>query len=365
MRVVHLINNLPIGGAERFLVDLATAQARAGLDPVVMPLAEPTPLAALLSQRGIPVHALGRRRLNDPRLLFDAWRELRRQRPSVAHTHLFYADVFGRTAARLAGIPAIVSTEHSTERDGMSARRAWAARASARWADRVVAVAEPVRDAACARLRLPRARFAVIPNGVDLGAIAAAAALPRAALGLGADAMVVGCFGRLVPSKHYDAVLRGVAQAGIPELHVVIAGEGPDRGRLEALANELGLGARTRFLGLRDDVARLLHTIDVFALPSRFEGHSVALLEALAAGRACIVGDIPELTGVAGAAAIAVAPGDATAIAAALRALRDPARRGALGATALAIAAGYDIDAVAARYTRVYRDILQRKGVAC
>jgi glycosyltransferase involved in cell wall biosynthesis len=160
-------------------------------------------------------------------------------------------------------------------------------------------------------------------------------------------------------------VLRGAALSGIATVHVVVAGEGPDRDRLAALAAELGLGGRVHFLGQRDDVARVLHTIDVFALPSRFEGSSVALLEALAAGRACIVGDIPELTAVAGRAALAVTPGDAPAIAAALGLLCDASRRRALGETALAIAAAYDIDTVAARYTQVYRAVLQRKGIAC
>src|SRR5262245_23997596 len=207
MRVAHLINNLPVGGAERFLVDLATAQKRAGWDPVVVPLASPNPLAATFVAHGIAVRPLGRRRLNDPRLLFDAWRALAALRPDVAHTHLFYADVFGRAAARLARVPAIVSTEHSTEREPQSARRRWGARATARLADRIVAVSAPVRAAAAARLGLPAADIDVIRNGIDLAAIAAAPPLPRAELQLPPAAVVVGCVGRLVALKGFDAVL--------------------------------------------------------------------------------------------------------------------------------------------------------------
>jgi len=364
MRVVHFINNLPVGGAERFLVELASAQARSGCDPVLVPLAEPIPLAAAARERGITVHPLGRSRLNDPRLLGDAWRALRTLRPAVVHTHLFYADVFGRSAARLARVAAIVSTEHSTERDAMQRRRIWAMRATARFAHRIVAVSAPVRDAAAARLGLDAGRIDIIPNGVDLAAIAGAAPLARAELGFAADAILVGCVGRLVESKGYDAVLEAVARVDAPALAVVVAGDGPDRARLEACAARLGLGSRVRFIGFRDDIARLLRTLDIFALPSRFEGHSIALLEALAAGCACIVSDLPELTTVAGAAALAVPPGDAAAVAAALRALVDPQRRRAAAAAAPAAAAPYGIDGVAARYARVYREILAARGAS-
>jgi glycosyltransferase involved in cell wall biosynthesis len=362
MRVVHLINNLPVGGAERFLVDLAAAQARSGWEPIVVALAEPAPLAAALAQRGIAVRRLGRRRLNDPRALVDCWRALRALRPAVVHTHLFYADVFGRIAARLARVPVVVTTLHSTERETLRRRRLWGMRVTARLADRVVAVSAPVRDAAAARLGLPPSAIAVIPNGIDLGAIAAAAPLPRPALGLPPDAIVVGCVGRLVESKGFDAVLAAVARVGAPALHVVVAGDGPQRVHLEALADRLGLASRVRFLGVRDDVPGLLRSLDIFALPSRFEGHSIALLEALAAGCACIVGDVPELTQVAGAAALAVRPGDPIAVAAALEALLDPARRRALAAAAAAAAAPFDIATVAARYARVYRDALAARG---
>jgi glycosyltransferase involved in cell wall biosynthesis len=258
----------------------------------------------------------------------------------------------------LARVPAVVTTEHSTERDPHSRRRRWGARATARLADRIVAVSAPVRAAAATRLGVPQSDIEIIPNGIDLGAIATAPPLARAELGLPADAIVVGCIGRLVALKGFDAVLAAVARLDAPAVHVVVAGDGPERPRLERLAHELGLEARVRFLGVRADVPRLLHSLDIFVLPSRYEGLSIALLEALAAGCACIVSDVPELVGTAGPAALAVRSGDVDAIAAALTDLLDPARRRALGAAAVAAAAPFDIATVAARYERVYRDVL-------
>ncbi|HZL85427.1 MAG TPA: glycosyltransferase [Candidatus Krumholzibacteria bacterium] len=364
--VVHVINNLGVGGAERFLVQLMHAQLARGWRVGVVTLVEPNPLTHDIYGSGILYRGCGRKRLNDPRLLFDLIGILQHLRPDVVHTHLFYADTFGAVAARLAGIRAILSTEHSTEGWALSRRRRLAMRWSARWVRQIVAVSDAVRERTAERLRVPVQQIDVVPNGIDLEPFAQATPLPRKDLGLEAGDFVLGCVGRMVESKGYATLLRALSRLGDLEagtsqtrLRLLMVGEGPDRGALQAQAEESGIGPRVQWLGLRHDVARLLKTIDLFVMPSSYEGHSIALLEAMAAGRACLVSDLPEITETTAASAVRVPAGDEAAIAAALRALaEDPSRREALGAQAREVAGRFSIGTASESYLRLYARLL-------
>jgi glycosyltransferase involved in cell wall biosynthesis len=357
--VLHVINNLPVGGAERFLVLLAAAQRALGWSPQVCTLSRPNPLAAELSTRGIPHIELGRTRLNDPRLVVDLWRVLRAERPAVVHTHLFYADTSGRLAARAAGIRVVVSTEHSTEGAPLSGRRRFAMRGTTRLATRIVAVSPAVRAAAARRLGLAATQIDVIPNGIEIEPFLRAAPLPREELGGGPGTILVGAIGRLDDAKGYDVLLEAFAELGDPRLRLVIAGDGPRRAALQEMAVARGVARAVQWLGWRDDVPRLLASVDFVAMPSRYEGHSMALLEVMAAGRASVVSDIPELVGTVGDAALAVPRGDVAALAAALRRLAGDAElRQRLGAQARARAGGFSIAASARRYIALYEALL-------
>lgn len=360
MRVVHIINNLPVGGAERFLLQLAQAQAGQGCAPSILTLVEPNPLADVCRQRGLEYRCLGRTRLNEPRLLFDVWRELRALRPDVVHTHLFYGDTFGSIGARAAGVRAVLSTQHSTARGRLSWKRRAGLQTMARFAHRIVAVSDPVRHSAAAHLRVPESDIDVIPNGIVLDEWSGTSPdTLRAELAVGADSLIVACVGRVIESKRYDVLLDAIARLEQYDLHVLIVGDGPERPRLEAHAARLGLADTVRWLGTRDDVPRILANSNVFVLPSQWEGHSVALLEAMASGCACVISDIPELASAAGDAALRVRPGDADALAKTLRdLLNDPQRRVVLGEAGRRTAADFSIDTSAERYMRVYRDLL-------
>lgn len=359
--VLHIINNLDVGGAERFLVQLLHEQARLGWRTGVITLTDLNPGARDLYGSGVLFRSCGRTRLNDPRLLFDLMSQLSRLRPDVVHTHLFYADTFGRLAAWLQGMRAIVSTEHSTEAWALSAKRRLAMRWTHRLARHVVAVSEAVRQAAAARLHVDPSSLEVIPNGIDLTAWEGMKPCARSVLELSEEDFVVGCVGRMVESKGYDVLMRAAARlveedpASVATLRLLMIGDGPERGALQQLAAQLGLQSAVRWLGMRRDVPELLLMLDVFAMPSAYEGHSMALLEAMAAGCACLVSDIPEIAGTVGDAAWRVPPGDVTALAEGLGALRcDPERRSKLGTAARQAVQAYSIVAAAKRYLSLY-----------
>lgn len=354
MDVVHIINNLPVGGAEQFLVQLVGAQQNLGMRPRVLSLAEPNPLAAELP---VPFHCMGRRRLNDPRVIRDLLRELRSQPVDIVHTHLFYADTYGRIAARWRGTPCI-STEHSTEAGSLSWRRRLGMKLAVAWTKRIVAVSGAVQQAVCARLSLSPCRVPVIPNGLDLSAYENLPALPRASFGVPEEVLLVGCVGRIVSSKGYDALLQALTRPELAKVHVLLVGDGPDQQSLQAMARDLGVFDRTTWLGLRRDVPAILAALDVFAMPSHWEGHSIALLEAMAAGCALLVSDLPEITETTQDAAIRVTPGSADSIARGLQALLDPERRRRSAESARKQVQRFSIERSARAYQTLYNEVL-------
>ncbi len=359
LRVVHVINNLPVGGAERFLVLLASAQRRRGFEVDVVTLVSPNPLAAALEAHAVPWHCLGRGRLNDLRLGLDLWRYLRHRRPHVVHTHLFYADVCGRVAARAAGVPAVVGTEHSTEATPLSWRRRALMRFTAPLSHALVAVSESVRDATRARSGRTKREIEVIPNGIAIEEWADAVPLDADALGVPSNAIRIGCVGRLAPEKGLEVVIEALARIPDPRLHLFLVGDGSNRDALATLARTLAIADRVHFLGWRTDVARLLRSFDVFAMPSRYEGHSMALLEAMAAGCACIVSNIPELVQPMDGAGWLAAAGDAGDWARAPQpAIASPDPRRELGPAARRIAARSSIETSAAAYERLYEQLV-------
>ncbi len=229
-------------------------------------------------------------------------------------------------AGRLAGLPVVLHVRKTTDLN--AAERELAASA----ARRIVCVSESVRAHYLAQ-GLPAGLCLTVPNGIDPeGVRFLARDEARAALGLPAGAFVVGTVCSLLPLKCVDHLLRAVA--GLPGVHLAVIGDGPERGRLEALAGELALGDRCRFAGFRADAASLLPALDAFALASRQEGMPRSLLEAMLAGLPVLAADVPGCRDLVreGTTGFLYPHGDLAAMAGRLQALAaDPALRRRLG----------------------------------
>jgi glycosyltransferase involved in cell wall biosynthesis len=237
-------------------------------------------------------------------------------------------------------------------------------------ADEVIAVSEAVRRST--RQRLGVRRIALVPNAVDLERFARANAVDRtrlrAELGVGAGEMLLLAVGRLHPQKgHRYAILalRSLLDAEVPA-RLAVVGQGPLAAELQALADAEGVGERFRLLGVRDDVPELLQACDVFVFPSLGEGLPVALIEAMAAGRACVASNIPAIAELVedDRTGLLVTPGDVRGLTAALLTLwRDQSRAATLGMAARAhVMARYDAEVVVRRLERLYETSLVRRG---
>lgn len=342
MRVLHVITSLARGGAENHLLLLAAGQAAAGHAVAVAGLKEPSELAPDFRAAGVAAHALRLAFYGDPLPLQHLSALVADFRPDLIHAHLPPAELYARLAL-LGRRTRLVITRHNDERFAPIA----AERALSRWcagrAARVICISEAVRRWTTeerAGPRLASRQCAVIPYAIDPAPFQDAAPAPD----LAGRHPLVGTLARLVPQKGLEVLLEAFA-AVPPPARLVIAGDGPLRAALQRRADAPDLAGRVSFLGARADAPAVMAALDLFVLPSRWEGFGLVLLEAMAAGKPIVASRISAIPEVVeeGRSALLVPPGDAPALTAAMQALlAEPLRRRTMGAAGRArIAAAF------------------------
>ncbi len=363
--VVHIIDELPRDGAEMLLLDLLRLR-----DPrlryAVVCLIRGGALQPEFERIGVPVTVFGRHGRYDPLLVLRLARWLRRRRASVVHTHLFTADSYGRLAARLAGVPGIFSTVHSVAPTGAGRVRATVSRLLARLSTGVVGCSEEVAQTLVRRDGLRADRVHAIPNGVDLLRFADARGDGvREEFGLDSRRRLIGVVGRLHPPKGHEDLLLALARLdpGLRrDLSCLVVGAGVLEAPLRQRVAELGLHDCVIFTGLRTDVPRLVAALDVFVMPSRWEGLPIALLEAMATSRPVLctrVGGIPDVVQ-HGDNGLLVEAGDVDGLRAGIeRLLREPQLAARLAARArTTVIERFDITRTAGAYNRLHCDAI-------
>jgi glycosyltransferase involved in cell wall biosynthesis len=362
-KIAFGITELDVGGAEQALTQLVLGLDRSAWEPRVFALGSWGPFATLLNDAGVPVTCFDAGHWWDSIRVLRQWTgALQSWQPQILQTFLFHANVFGRLAARRAGVPVIVSGLRVAERS-----RWWYGRLDQltnRLVTCNVCVSRGVADYWERQLGGNPAKTVVIPNGVDLQRFATASPIDWSTLGLPADGPVMICIGRLEPQKGIDDLLRALPSVleRHPEWSVVIVGDGPDRRTLERSATEAGLASRVRFLGRRNDIPQLLSGSSLLVLPSRWEGMPNVVLEAMAAGTPVVV------TAVEGIAELVtdqisgwvVPPGQPDSLAACLSSvLAAPvARSEAAKAAQDFVSKRFTILAMIDRYEQLYRHLL-------
>jgi glycosyltransferase involved in cell wall biosynthesis len=357
VKVLRVIARLNVGGPALHVAYLTAGLADRGYDTVLVAgtvARGEESMAFVAQQRGLRIETLDELHrdvapFRDVRAILRLALLIRRERPTILHTHTAKAGAVGRIAALLAGDarpPVIVHTFHGHVLSGyFSAPASVGFRVLERWLGRMttalIAVSPEVRDDLVRLGVAPAAKFRIVRLGIELDERVAAdideRRETRALLGISPDAFVVGWVGRMTAVKRIRDVLeafRGLLDRDV-EGYLVLVGDGPDRKQAERSAHELGIATRCLFLGYQNDVAALYNAIDVLLLPSANEGTPVSVIEALAAERPAVatrVGGIPDIIrdGVDG---YLVAPGDTEELAERLAMLaRDPLGRARMGA---------------------------------
>ena len=329
LRVMFIITCMPVGGAERLLLDIVRRMDRRIFAPELCCLKYLGPLGEVLA-REIPAFAGLLKHKYDFRVLPRLYRLLRERRIDAVITVGTGGDkmFWGRLAAYLAGVPVVASALHST---GLPDRVEFLNRLLTPLTDAFIAVSPLharyiIEHEGCAANRTW-----TIPNGIDTERFSLRPADPRlrASLGLQPEHRVVALVAALRPEKNHELLLQAapIILAELPQTRFLIVGDGPRRAELHRLARRFGVDHAVIFTGNRDDIPDVLACADVAVLCSHMEANPLALLEALACEKpvvATAVGSVPlhVRDGVTG---FLVAPGDARALAAkCLALLLDP-----------------------------------------
>lgn len=362
IRLLLVVDSLEVGGAERQVVDLAVALRRKGYE-VVVACSVAGDLSGVLREAGIPVRPLLRRLVK--RSLSPAYARrlrglLRGERFDLAHAHIYASAAAAALATPGTGVPLVI-TEH-TEATWQTWRARWVSRWVYRRVERIIAVSTPIRRRLVERDGVHPDLITIVPNAV----VATPEARPEEPTAGPSGRPLVGVVARLQPEKGVATFLKAAARTAprFPEAHFIVAGDGPLRQELVALAEDLGLRDRVRFLGFRSDASALMASLDVLVVPSLTEGSPLVTLEAMAAGVpvvASAVGGIPDQIR-DGKEGLLVPPGDTGAMAEAIAALlRDPARARSLGEAGRRRATSVFSHAVMVRRIEdVYREVLGR-----
>jgi glycosyltransferase involved in cell wall biosynthesis len=372
LRILHVVDSLERGGLERVVVDLAMAQRRHGDKVAVFSILETDGLRGELEAAGIPVLVGAKKRSFDASVLAalrgSALGSTGGTPADVVHAHNFVPNYY--SAVALLGArrrPVLVGTSHDMGMRLSNRRLRWIYRWSLRRTARVAMVGRQVYERFVDSGWVAPERATLVRNGVPVerfGITPARRAGARSQLGLGPDALVIACVGRLVALKNHRLVIAVLPDlvAQHPDLTLVLLGGGALAGELQAQARALGLQDRIVFAGERACVSELLAAFDLFVMPSLTEGLSIALLEACATGLPVVatsVGGNPEIVESA-QAGILVPPDNANALRDAVkRMLADAGLRKQCGANARAwVQAHASMEAFRETYDRFYREAL-------
>ena len=359
-RVLQVVLSLAPGGTERLVIELAQ-HLHSDCGMAICCLDEPGDWAPELLDRGIAVTSLGRRPGFVPHLGRQIAAYAREQGATVLHCHHYSPFIYG-TIARWWQPLRMVFTEHGRADDGPPSRKRWMAnQVFARVPARIYAVSHDLRRHMMAE-GFPAERVDVIYNGVEPGEPPPAHrdARQRALLGLAPTDLVVGAVGRLDPVKDLPNLLAAFRQVSgvLPNARLILVGEGPERRRILQLLDELNLTNVVTLTGYRRDVRELLSALDLYVNTSVFEGVSLTILEAMAAGLPVVatrVGGTPEVV-VDGSTGLLVPPRDPSRVAGAVQELLcDTRKRDEFGrAGRRRLEQQFSIGRMVSEYHRVY-----------
>ena len=367
--IVQCVNNMDLGGTEQLVLSLVRALRARGFGTAICCIENAGALAAQAEASGTQVHPLQMQHQGKLRALHSLCDFLRHRQPVVIHSHNFKPFYYASLATLCGASNGHIHTRHGALLQHH--RAVWRYRLLRRWVDAWVTVSADRQSELAERTGLPLAAIQVIGNGVDTNRFTPATdrQAVRRQLGLPVDVPAIVVAARLAPEKDFPTLLQAfrLVRQQLPTAELWFAGDGPERARLERTSNELKLSTATRFLGVRDDVNRLLQAADLFALSSLSEGLSMSLIEAAACGLpivATAVGGNFEVVNPPAGGQL-VPPANPPALAAALcEVLTNEPLRLAMSRAARQHALNqFSVERMVDGYVHLYRAALGKRGV--
>ena len=367
-RVLYLSHAFMVGGAEEMVLNLVR-HLPLRFEPMVACIHEAGPIGEEIRRTGVPFTVLGLTpglsRPVDVLRLRDA---LHRLSPTIVHTFLLTGSLYGRFAAMMSGVPIVIGTEvniYENKRPMHARMERWLMKGT----DAVIASAESVKDYYVAQVGADPAAVEVIYNAVDWAQLQATMTREefRASVGVPLDVPAAGIIARLTEQKAHRVLFESMTQPGLSTLHLIVVGGGELADDLRSRAASLGIDGRVHFLGARRDLGNVLSAIDIFTMPSYWEGLPLSMVLAMGAGLPVVasrVAGIPEVVKdrVSG---LLVDPGDSAQLARALSVLvQDASLRARLGAAARDfVRPRFGVDGYVSSITALYDRLLAAKGI--
>jgi glycosyltransferase involved in cell wall biosynthesis len=363
IRVVFVVNGFAVGGGEKKLLELVEKIQKThahAFRVTVCSVGQGGPLEPEFRKTGVRTVVFHKRGKYDVSLIWKVARLLREEKADLVQTTLFYADVIGSLAAKLAGVRRVVSWEAITQPYGWKHMTAY--RLAAKGFGCSVAVSKAIQNKVVVERHVPRHKTRTIHYGIDLNRFRPKRNVKvREELGLRSGDTALGTVARFTEQKGHTVLLDAapVVLKAFPRAHFIFAGDGPLRETLQAQSERLGLMGRVHFLGFRSDVPEMLNAFDVFVLPSLYEGLPNAVLEAMACGLPVVatrVDGTPEAV-VHGESGLLVDPADPRRLADALvRVLSNARLRNRLGRAARKrVETRFGLDAQITEFLELYR----------
>jgi glycosyltransferase involved in cell wall biosynthesis len=370
--ILYLITSTNVGGAEKALLQLIRNIDRRDFKLYVCSVKKPGTFAHTIALEADGFFSLNLAEQGGAAALIGfipgvlrLIQLIRGISPAILHCFLFRANILGRIAGRMAGVPVIISSVRVLEAGSFF--KNVLDRITSSLDDACIAVSEAARRYTIEHSGISPQKISTIYNGIDCQESCRESAFSRKALSLDEHDIVLALIGRLHNQKGHRIVLNALPLIlpEAPRVRLLFCGEGGEEGSLRKLTDDLGLTPQVRFLGLVENAAQILPHIDILVLPSLWEGMPHVVLEAMAAGRPVVasrIAGLDELV-VDGETGVLFSPGDPRSLAAALLKLiinRELARN--MGAAARErVTKHFQLKTTLQETVRLYQQLLDKK----
>ena len=301
INVLHIVEDLDVGGLEELFRIIVTGLNREKYNIFVCCIEEGGQVAQELVESGIKVDILGMKSYHNPFNILKLVKYIKKREIDIIHTHMYFANSFGRIAAILAKTPIMISTAYSNYFE-YKKRNILMERFLSGFTDRIIAASDSIKEFTVKQEGIKPDKFKVIHDCASTEKFSKKldSTSIRKSLGIESGCPVVGCVARLDAVKGHAYLIQAAAKISKrnPKVKFLLVGDGPLRKELEDLTVNLGIKDKVIFAGTRRDIPEMLSAIDIFVLPSALrEGCPLSILEAMAMSKPVVasrLGGIPE-----------------------------------------------------------------------
>jgi len=307
LKILYLITDLNIGGTEKILYELVTRIDQKKFSPIVCGLKSWGYYAEKIKEKGIKVITLNLEQgfwlKKNFQAMFTLVKIMKEERVDFVHTFLFRANFLGRIAASLAGVAKVISSIRVMEEE--KKYHLFLEKLTSSLTDKFIVNSEALKNFVLEKIKVPPEKIEVVYNGIDLSGLPKVEnKIKRQELGCSEKDILIGTVGRLHKQKGIEYFLEAMKLVTGYRLQVtggvkfLIAGDGPEGESLKFKVQGLKLEERVKFLGWRKDALEIISILDIFVLPSLWEGTPNVILESLAYAKPTVatkVGGVGEI----------------------------------------------------------------------